>query len=284
MERDDGIQVLSLGDVSMEETAVVLADAFQLDGGSTPTEWRALLEREVGAKRVSATASRVVRFQGLLAGVCLLNFGSEGQGRIGPTGVLSHIRRQGIGRRLVEESQRVFLSAEVSRVRLEVSQDNHSAQKLYESVGFQRTRALANVRLHRQQLDWPTNVPAVREIPFGEALKHCERLQDRDAAFQRTAPYLASFEEGAVAYAIGPGRSVQGVLICRGRAVLDVALASADETELLALLLRATQAVREVRMIQEPTEGKVWETLQSIGAVVESLAWEMVWPAESSRP
>ena len=282
MEENDGMQVLSLADVSMEEAAVVLADAFHLDGGSTPTEWRALLEREVEAKRVNASASRAIRFQGLLAGICLLNFGRAGQGRIGPTGVLSRMRRQGFGRRLVEESLRVFRAEQVSRVRLEVSQDNPSAQKLYESVGFQRTRALANVRLNRQQLDWPANRPPVREIPYSEALQHCERLHDRAAAFQRTVPYLASFEEGAVAYAIGPEPSVQGVLICRGRAVLDVAFASEDKTGLLALLLKATQAVREVRMIHEPTEGKVWETLQSIGAVVESNAWEMVWRAESS--
>lgn len=49
-------------------------------------------------------------------------------------------RRQGIGRRLMEEAEAFYRTTPVNSMRLNINVDNFAARELYESMGYQVTR------------------------------------------------------------------------------------------------------------------------------------------------
>jgi len=271
------LDILPLGGVALSAVAVVLADAFHEDGGNGVDEWHGLLEREVESSRLDLEHSCIARVGQNVVGACLVNLGPDARGRIGPTGVSSSVHRSGIGTRLVAEAKRALASAGMRRVTLEVGQENSAALALYESQGFTRDRPLMNLRVRRTRLDLPPQLPPVQSMSFQEALDRCASMPRSQPAFQRMSHYLRSFEQGSLAYAVGEVSQPDGVLICRGRAVLDIAVSSHGSDALLALLLRATQHAGEIRIIHEPSEGGIVDSLRALGAAVESEAWEMSW-------
>ncbi|GIV81187.1 MAG: hypothetical protein KatS3mg051_0541 [Anaerolineae bacterium] len=65
--------------------------------------------------------------------------------------VLAHYRRQGVGRRLMEQGMAELRAAGVQRVLVTAEPENEAALRLYEKLGFRRMRE-HGTRLLRRRL------------------------------------------------------------------------------------------------------------------------------------
>lgn len=146
------------------------------------------------------------------AGVC--NLGVRGErGWIGGLGVAPEARRQGLGRALME----AVLDVAPPRVALEVLEQNEPAIRLYESLGFERTRVLEVWSLpEREAVEARSAEPA----PLGQ----------RDLPWQRED---ASLPPGYERVEVDGG-----AMLFRGASVLQ--LEARDEDAAAALLARGT--------------------------------------------
>ena len=143
------VDVRPIESVPLADVAVALSQAFREDGDNPAGEWEALLDREMSDGRLDTDASLVAVTGDRVIGACLVNRGLEGRGRIGPTGIVSDMRRQGVAGLLVQRARDGLVSSGVRHLTLEVGADNTGARRLYESLGFQSVRPLVNLVIRR---------------------------------------------------------------------------------------------------------------------------------------
>ncbi len=268
-----GVELFTFGEVPVSQLAGVFAASFgdldQLD------EWVQLIERELDSGRVSVAGSVAARVDNALSAACLVNHCASGRARIGPTGVLPSARRRGLGRRLVAEALRRLQADGATRVTLEVSPENTAACSLYASLGFEVGRGIRILRGRRSGLPAHTGHP-VECISREEALAAMEALHPEEPAFQRRAPYIASFEEGVVSRGVrSAAGELIGILLQRGASVLDIVALDADPRVLCDLLWEATDLSWSLRLINVVEDDPGAVVLESLGFEVESRAMEM---------
>jgi GNAT superfamily N-acetyltransferase len=146
-------------------------------------------------------------------GVCNLGVREE-RGWIGGLGVVPAERRHGVGRALMD----AVLDAAPPLVTLEVIEQNEPAIKLYEDLGFERTRVLEVWSLPEPPL---IEARSVEPAPLGQ----------RDLPWQRADESLpAEYERYEVE---------GGTMLLRGGNVLQ--LDARDEAAAVALLSRGTK-------------------------------------------
>jgi GNAT superfamily N-acetyltransferase len=146
-------------------------------------------------------------------GVCNLGVREE-RGWIGGLGVVPAERRHGVGRALMD----AVLDAAPPLVTLEVIEQNEPAIKLYEDLGFERTRVLEVWSLPEPPL---IEARSVEPAPLGQ----------RDLPWQRADESLpAEYERYEVE---------GGAMLLRGGNVLQ--LDARDEAAAVALLSRGTK-------------------------------------------
>jgi GNAT superfamily N-acetyltransferase len=146
-------------------------------------------------------------------GVCNLGVRDE-RGWIGGLGVVPAERRHGVGRALMD----AVLDAAPPLVTLEVIEQNEPAIKLYEDLGFERTRVLEVWSLPEPPL---IEARSVEPAPLGQ----------RDLPWQRADESLpAEYERYEVE---------GGAMLLRGGNVLQ--LDARDEAAAVALLSRGTK-------------------------------------------
>jgi ribosomal-protein-alanine N-acetyltransferase len=272
------VDVRPIESVPLADVAVALSQAFREDGDNPAGEWEALLNREMSDGRLDTDASLVAITGDRVIGACLVNRGPEGRGRIGPTGIVSDMRRQGVAGLLVQRARDGLVSSGVRHLTLEVGADNTGARRLYESLGFQSVRPLVNLVIRRSSLGWQDPMPAVEPLGWEQGLEACGLLHPFAPVFQRRSFYVASFRQGATACGVSDGDGGWcGVALVRGRAVLDVAANPPDSSVLAALLWSITERLWTARIIHEPANEEIAKRLQSIGCELESSALEMVW-------
>jgi|GEM_PF-5769138 ribosomal protein S18 acetylase RimI-like enzyme len=272
------VDIRPIESVLLADVAVALSEAFREDGDNPAGEWEALLDREVSDGRLDTDTSVVAVMGERVIGACLVNRGPEGRGRIGPTGIVSDMRRQGVASLLVERARDGLMSSGVRHLTLEVGADNTGAQRLYESLGFQSVRPLVNLVIRRSSLGWKDPMPSVEPLGWEQALEASRLLHPTAPAFQRHSFYVASFHQGAIACGVSEGGGGwRGVALVRGRAVLDVVANPPDPSVLAALLWNITERLWTARIIHEPANEEVAKLLESIGCEVESSALEMAW-------
>ena len=255
--------------------ATVLAEAFG-DSGDARGDWRQLLVREVESGRASRSLSPVA-FEGeRVVGACLVNVGPSGLARVGPTGVIVSARGTGVGRALVETAVSGLESVGARRVTLEVAKDNERAQRLYQSVGFARGRGL-RVLLGRRASLSPPRAASAQRIRREIGLQAAQALHPEVPAFQRRAFYIESFDAGVLSYGVyGTEGELVGVLLQRGRDLLDIAVSPPEPDVVAALVWAASDVSWVQRVINVTSDDPVGRVLVEIGFEVESEAWEMV--------
>lgn len=73
---------------------------------------------------------------GKVAGYCIVYFALD-EGEIARIAVDTSCRRQGVGRKLLEQVSRICIEKGITRLMLDVRESNESARKFYLSYGFQ---------------------------------------------------------------------------------------------------------------------------------------------------
>ena len=177
-------------------------------------------------------------------GVCNLAV-RDARGWIGGLGVVPAERRRGVGRALMEAA----LDAAPSLVTLEVIEQNKPAIRLYEDLGFERTRVL--------------DVWSLPEPPLVEArLVDPAPLGQRDLPWQREDASLpADFERYEVD---------GGAMLARGATIFQ--LDARDEEGAVALLSRG----RKLQYVNVPEGDLAGAAMRRLGGTLDLRQFEMV--------
>ncbi len=232
------------------------------------------MRREADGGRLEMEASRVALVGGRIVGACLANAGPDGLARVGATAVLAEARRRGVGGRMVSEVVRALEGGGARHITLEVARENRAAVALYESLGFEAGRGLRILSGRRSDLRCGP-VPAAR-IEREVALEALAGLHPEVPAFQRRGCFVGSFREGVICHGVRREGVVVGVVMQRGRAVLDYGARPADDDVVAALAWAAGGFAWVQRLINVVEDDPVGDCLLRIGFTVESEAMEMV--------
>lgn len=169
------LRARSLAELSADAAADAMVRSFQdylvpvaMDGVA--------FERRFGAENLDGHLSEAYLDGDELVGICLVTR-RGGAARIGAFGCTPAYRGRGIGRALMERAMRHIEAAGARRVTLEVLAQNVAAVRLYERLGFRRTRALVGYRWERPEPVGGAAVPV--EI---EPARFAGRLAQDDAA------------------------------------------------------------------------------------------------------
>jgi len=266
-----GLRFEALENVAPHEVGQTLALAFD----DPVSDWVELIQRERDDGRLCLQSSVAAWADSQLVGICLANAPVSACGRVGATGVLPGWRRQGVGKRLVGDVLQRLEGAGAVEMSLEVSADNTEARRLYRRLGFREERGLRILSSRRSSLLAVSGTVTARPITRDEALSALPSLHVERPAFQRTTAYISTFHEGVVAHGVDGTQGLVGVVLQRGRDLLDVAAHPADLHCVSALIWAASELSWVQRLIHVVEEDPVGDVLEQIGFEVDSRAFEM---------
>jgi GNAT superfamily N-acetyltransferase len=177
----------------------------------------------------------------------IVNLGVRGdRGWIGGLGVVPERRRAGLGRRLMDAALEVAPPV----VTLEVIEQNEPAIRLYERLGFTRTRVLEVWTVEAPEVEARTVEPSP--------------LRQRDLPWQREDASLpAEYDRLEVD---------GGAMLLRGANVLQLEARDADAAK--ALLSRG----RKLHFVNVPEDDVAGVALRELGGELTLRQYEMIWP------
>jgi ribosomal protein S18 acetylase RimI-like enzyme len=176
-----------------------------------------------------------------------------GRGWIGGVGVVPAARRAGIGRALME----AVLAEAPPTVLLEVLEQNEPAIRLYERLGFERTRVLEVWSLTRDVT--AAGAEAAEPAPLGQ----------RDLPWQRADESLPAeydrldVDGGSILFRARDGR------------VNVLQLAARDEDAAAQLLAAAKAGGDSLHYVNVPEGDRASAALQALGATLDLRQYEM---------
>jgi ribosomal protein S18 acetylase RimI-like enzyme len=182
-----------------------------------------------------------------------------GLGWIGGVGVVKAARRSGVGRVLME----AVLAQAPGDVLLEVIDRNEPAIRLYEDLGFERTRVLEVWSL-------------TAEPPPSSAREREPRLLEADAPWQRTRPSL----DGLAALEVDGG----AILFRPGEQVNVVQLAARDDHAARELLAAARARGASLNYVNVPVGHPASAALRTLGGSLDLRQYEMRLSSRTSAP
>jgi GNAT superfamily N-acetyltransferase len=232
------MSVVPAATLTLEELAALFTAGYE--GYFTPIRVdEGTLRYMVDAWDIDLARSRAV------PGVGVCNLGVRGErGWIGGLGVVPSERRHGVGRALME----AVLDAAPPLVTLEVIEQNEPAIKLYEDLGFERTRVL--------------EVWSLPEPPLAEARKaEPSPLGQTDLPWQREDESLpADYERYEVD---------GGAMLLRGATIFQ--LDARDEEAAVALLSRGTK----LQYVNVPEGDLASAAMRELGGALDLRQFEM---------
>jgi GNAT superfamily N-acetyltransferase len=243
------------------------------------------IETSQRAWDIDLAASVVVRMDAAPVGVALVaRRGSCGW--LGSMGVLPPWRRQGIGRRLLQEVQATARRAGLLHLDLEVLTRNTAALALYEAAGFQIQRELLVWERRAEQGALPDPYFKLQAADVSWALAQAPTWHDTPPCWQRqpaSLRHLADLHAVAVADASGERRAY---LLFRppqaGRIrLVDVGAAPGHEPRRLGRELLQGFHLRHfgvsVTLVNEPVESAWNRVFVAMGYYVIERQHEMRW-------
>jgi ribosomal protein S18 acetylase RimI-like enzyme len=122
----------------------------------------------------------------------------------GGTGVASAYRRKGVGRKLMEETLRIYQDQGVNTATLEAIAENHKAIALYESYGYQIADKVAHYSLSGPlQLtedvlsnDYTVKVASIKEVSYLEIFNPYTTWQTQVKSLHNGEAYILYDNEG----------------------------------------------------------------------------------------
>lgn len=211
-------------------------------------------------------ASPVLMEGGEIAAAALAGIRNE-RAWIGGFGVVPEQRGRGLGRRLLDETLDAARARGASEMQLEVLQNNPGAIALYESAGFERSRALNSFRANVGARP----AAAVREVPVRELLESATQAQppcwQREPASLLKQPQIYGFlSDGA------------GAALRRNGPDGQLAFASANAPETLYALVDGVAAyagIERLVLFNEPGESPICEWAAQAGWAMPFAQYEM---------
>ncbi len=140
---DDAARLGELGALLVELHHGFDADRFVAPTPETPRGYGRFLVSQIGREGVLVLVAEDA--EGVWGYVYAALEGPDWMALRGPAGVVNDLvvdprrRRQGLGRRLLEEAISVLERQGAPRVVLSTAEQNHEAQRLFAGVGFRRT-------------------------------------------------------------------------------------------------------------------------------------------------
>jgi GNAT superfamily N-acetyltransferase len=233
------VSLVAADGIAIEDLAALFTAAYE--GYFVPISVDAAAFRYmVDAWDIDLSRSRVVPGEGLA------NLAVRGdRSWIGGIGVVPSARRKGLGRVLME----AVLEVATPTVTLEVLEQNEPAIKLYESLGFERTRVLEVWSLAEPPL---VEAQSVEPSPLGQS----------DLPWQRADE---SLPEGYERIEIDGG-----ALLFRGASVIQ--LAAPNEETAVKLLSRGTK----LQYVNVPEGDVASAALRTLGAKLDLRQFELI--------
>jgi ribosomal protein S18 acetylase RimI-like enzyme len=221
----------------------------------------ALLQLMTDAFDLDLDASRIAFRNGEPVG--LGNLGLRGdQAWIGGVGVIASARRQGIGETLMRALHEEAAARGVTKVWLEVIEQNESAFRLYEKLAY---------RIGREVEVWSLSdeVPegTAREVPPAQAHARVRELRRAPEPWQRADATLDHYDD------VRGLETESGAALFRvGTAVQLLQIAGDDSEE----LLRTLRGHGTVSVLNLPADDPAADSLRALGATPTVRQREMV--------
>ncbi len=226
-------------------------------------------------------ASRLLRVDGEAVAVAMLGLRGE-DAWIGGMGVAPDWRGRGLGERVMREVIAVARARGARRVGLEVLEPNVHAIRVYERLGFVRTRGLEVWALPAP--DFEDDGPALEPVAVEEAQAFVRAHRRAPEPWQRA--------DGTIAALRADSKSFEGLLAKRGARVVGamvsriagrasvVQLATLPEearpaTHALLASLRRDDAPDGVRWLNLPDDDPAAPIVRALGATREAGQHEM---------
>lgn len=251
---------------SLDELAAVFTAAyqdyfvpFQIDA--------ATLRFMVEAFDLDLDASRLALRDGEPVGLANLGL-RRTEAWIGGIGVLPDARRRGLGELLMRELIEVARARGARRIALEVLEQNVPASRLYEKLGFGRTR-----EVEVWSLSAAPAAGAADEVAVETAHDLIRALRERPEPWQRadeTLAYYRTLDPPPQAVAV-----VGGAAIFRPTAAGVALLQLAGESPAARELLLAVRGRGDVSVLNLPVDDPAAEALRALGARVTARQAEM---------
>jgi len=244
----------------LEELAALFTAGYE--GYFTPVHVDgAALASMVKAWDIDLTSSRVAVRDGEPVGVGMLGVRGD-RGWIGGLGVVTAARRTGVGRVLME----ALLAEAPPEVGLEVIEQNDAAIRLYEELGFERTRVLEVWSLAAEVPDH--EVRTVDGRPLGQLGLPWQRADE-------SLP--ADYERIEVA-------GGAALIRVNGARVSVLQLAADGEASAVALLGAARNRGESLQYVNVPAGDSASAALAELGAILDLRQVEMRFMRSTSGP
>ncbi|HEX7310019.1 MAG TPA: GNAT family N-acetyltransferase [Gaiellaceae bacterium] len=252
------VELRSARSLSLAERVVLFNAAyedyvipFRLDEGALEgmIDW---FDLDVEASRVALRDGEPIGFG---------NLGLRGdQAWIGGVGVVTSARRQGIGELLMRALHDEAAARHVSKVWLEVIEQNDAAYRLYEKLGYDLVRWVEVWTL-------PTELPGPSlEVPVEQAHARIRELRTGREPWQRSDATLDHYDDA------------RGVATDDGAAIFRVA-GAAQVVQIAGEpreLLRAVRSNGNVVMLNLPAGDPVGDAMRELGGSITVRQREMV--------
>jgi ribosomal protein S18 acetylase RimI-like enzyme len=202
--------------------------------------------------------------------VGLANLGRRGRRTwLGGVGVAPARRREGIGELLTRSLLDRAAALGATEMRLEVIGENEPAIRLYEKLGFVRTRELEVLALERGDSD-----EVADEVPFDIARGLVRARREAEEAWQRsdeTLAHLAVREPAPLGLAAGDAAAIFRL------SDESVGLVqAAGDPQALQAVISTLRSRGTVSAVNYPSDGPVAAALRAVGARVTLRQYEMV--------
>lgn len=225
---------------------------------------------------IDLEASRVALEGGTPAGIALLGIRGE-TGWIGGMGVVPALRRRGVGEGLMRAVLEAARARGLREVTLEVLEQNDSAIRLYERLGFERIREL-EVWSAEAGGEPASGVRAATldaaHVWIAAHRSDAEPWQRADAAL----PHARSLDPPPQALAVGDEKALRGAAIFRvnqGRAAL-IQIAAADTEAARDLLVGILDRADTLVWLNAPVGDPAAVALRALGGTVSARQLELV--------
>jgi ribosomal protein S18 acetylase RimI-like enzyme len=283
----DELEYLPAGELSL----AALADAFNaaFEGYLVPMRHTAeSLATMVQTNDIHLRESLVARRAGALVGLALLGVRGE-RGWVGGMAVAPRWRGQGAGaallRALIARADGMGLAA----LQLEVLDENRTARRLYDRLGFVETRPLAvytGPAARLAELEAPDARSAVAALPVAQALAEFAPLHAAAPPWQRERDSLLHMAPTLRAIGLHDAAVLRAYLLWMptggGYGLLDFGARGADADTraqdactLLASLLAADPRA-PLRAINVPPGDALGEALDALGCPIYAAQHEML--------
>jgi GNAT superfamily N-acetyltransferase len=249
-------------------------------------------ERMCADMDVDLRRSVVALVDGQEVGLALLSQRGR-EGWVSGVGVRPIWRRQGIARRMLEYLQQRAETEGLSRLRLEVLQQNEGAARLYEQLGFSWERDLLVLNFSGElypPLRPPTDVAPAQPSWL---LKAHRPFHPYDPSWQRDLPSLEKRAPLLQGLALWQEQQLVGYTLYQPRpdalTILDLAVDPSDPHRLknarrLLRALHSSQPATSSTITNVPAQDPLLPAFVDFGYRVWQRQYEMVWPTSQGSP